>query len=35
MPAWLPVSYPGNNATGHFSYQLEKAQLPFGVHITS
>jgi len=35
MPAWIPISYPGNNGTGHFSYQLEVAQLPFGVHITS
>jgi hypothetical protein len=35
MPAWLPISYPGNNGTGHFSYQLETAQLPFRVHITS
>jgi len=24
-----------NNGTGHFSYQLETAQPPFGVHITS
>jgi len=35
MPAWLPISYPGNNGTGHFSYQSETAQLPFGVHTTS
>jgi len=30
-----PISYPENNGTGHFSYRLETAQLPFGVHITS
>jgi len=35
MRAWLPISDPGNNGTGHFSYQLETDQLPFGVHITS
>ena len=35
MPARLPISYPGNNWTGCFYYQLETAQLPFRVHITS
>jgi len=35
MPAWVPISYSGNNGTGHFSYQLETAELPFGVHIIS
>jgi len=35
IPAWLPISYPGNNGTGQFSYQLETAQLPFRVRITS
>ena len=33
MSAWLPISYPANNETGHISYQLETAQLPFGVRI--
>jgi len=36
MPAWLHISCPGNDGTGHFSYQLYKtAQLPFEVHIIS
>jgi len=33
--SWLPISYRGNNEKGHFSYQLETAQLPFEVLITS
>jgi hypothetical protein len=35
MTAWLPISYPGNNWTSNFTYQLEKAQPSFGFHTTS
>jgi len=35
MAAWQSIPYPGNNGTCHFSYQLETAQLPIGVHITT
>jgi hypothetical protein len=34
MPGLLPISYPGNNGTGYFSYEFEAAQFHFRLHIT-